>query len=269
MRRAKRIAAKTSALGLWRHRGNSFRYYTNCWRGRGHVHGESWWDFMYMDTWWEFLPAPPYRKANGGEGEVQTCRKTNEEEPGRASNGRTSWTVSNSITNRILTARDKRMYTGVCLLDMSKAFDKVRHHQLILDLFNVGVTATALRWFISYLSERTQRVCIGPSRGRHVVDTLLILFWHVTPSTVCFVPMPLGKRRCRVRQRRLSRTLNSWELYDVDLTARTTARRPLSVPLTGRRTAEVDEVERGGPFSVPHTAKCHWWIPFAPGTTPY
>ena len=69
------------------------------------------------------------------------------------------------ITNRILTARDKRMYTGVCLLDMSKAFDKVRHHQLILDLFNVGVTATALRWFISYLSERTQRVCIGPSRS--------------------------------------------------------------------------------------------------------
>ena len=47
------------------------------------------------------------------------------------------------------------------------------------------------------------------TRGRHVVDTLLILFWHVTPSTVCFVPMPLGKRRCRVRQRRLSRTRNS------------------------------------------------------------
>ena len=57
------------------------------------------------------------------------------------------------------------MYTGVCLLDMSKAFDKVRHHQLSLDLFNVGVTATALRWFMSYLSERTQRVCIGPSRS--------------------------------------------------------------------------------------------------------
>ena len=108
------------------------------------------------------------------------------------------------------------------------------------------------------------------TRGRHVVDTLLILIWHVTPSTVCFVPMPLGKRRCRVRQRRLSRTRNSWELHDVDLTARTTARRPLLVPLTGRRTAEleVDEVERGGPFSVSHTAKCHWWIPFAPGTTP-
>ena len=65
------------------------------------------------------------------------------------------------------------------------------------------------------------------TRGRHVVDTLLILFWHVTPSTVCFVPMPLGKRRCRVRQRRLSRTRNSWELHDVDLTARTTERRPL------------------------------------------
>ena len=69
------------------------------------------------------------------------------------------------ITNRILTAQEKWMYSGVCLLDMSKTFDKVRHHQLILDLFNVGVTATALRWFMSYLSERTQRVCIRPSHS--------------------------------------------------------------------------------------------------------
>ena len=92
MRRAKRIAAKTSALGLWRHRGNSFRYYKTA-DVAVDMYMETWWDFMYM---WEILPAPPYRKANGGEGEVQTCRKTNEEEPGRASNGRTGWTVSNS-----------------------------------------------------------------------------------------------------------------------------------------------------------------------------
>ena len=33
------------------------------------------------------------------------------------------------MLNRILIARDKRLCTGICLLDMSKAFDKVRHER--------------------------------------------------------------------------------------------------------------------------------------------
>ena len=52
------------------------------------------------------------------------------------------------MVNRILASRDRRMFTGVVLLDMSKAFDKVRHQQLVEDLFCVGVTGTALQWLM-------------------------------------------------------------------------------------------------------------------------
>ena len=65
------------------------------------------------------------------------------------------------MLNRILSARDKRLCTGICLLDMSKAFDKVRHERLLQDLFDIGITGTALKWFSAYLSGRTQRICIG------------------------------------------------------------------------------------------------------------
>ena len=51
----------------------------------------------------------------------------------------------------------------MCFLDLSKAFDKVIHERLIQDLFALGVTGRPLRWLISYLSERTQRVCFGAS----------------------------------------------------------------------------------------------------------
>ena len=65
------------------------------------------------------------------------------------------------MSNRILTAKDQGLFTGVCLLDMSKAFDKVQHDKLLQDLHSVGVSGTALDWFASYLSGRTQRVCLG------------------------------------------------------------------------------------------------------------
>jgi len=44
---------------------------------------------------------------------------------------------------------------------MSKAFDKVKHQQLILDLFSLGICRTALGWFRSYLSDRHQRVVLA------------------------------------------------------------------------------------------------------------
>ena len=57
--------------------------------------------------------------------------------------------------------------TGLCTLDMSKAFDKVRHAQLIVDLFDVvGVCGSALTWFASYLTAREQMVCIGSTTSQ-------------------------------------------------------------------------------------------------------
>ena len=44
---------------------------------------------------------------------------------------------------------------------MSKVFAKVRHERLLQDLFDIGITGTALKWFSADLSGRTQCICIG------------------------------------------------------------------------------------------------------------
>ena len=43
-------------------------------------------------------------------------------------------------------------------MDLSKAFDKVKHQLLISELYNCGVQGKALTWLASYLSCRKQRV---------------------------------------------------------------------------------------------------------------
>ena len=45
-------------------------------------------------------------------------------------------------------------------LDLSAAFDTIDHSLLIRRLQCIGITGTALDWFISYLESRTYSVCI-------------------------------------------------------------------------------------------------------------
>lgn len=47
---------------------------------------------------------------------------------------------------------------GVLYLDMSKAFDRIKHQRMIEELFNCGISGIALKWFTSYLSCRYQQV---------------------------------------------------------------------------------------------------------------
>ena len=61
-------------------------------------------------------------------------------------------------TNCWQLAKSERKYTVVAMLDMSKAFDRAQHEKLISELFSLGIGGAALTWFISYLSERRQRV---------------------------------------------------------------------------------------------------------------
>ena len=60
--------------------------------------------------------------------------------------------------NHWLESKHRRRITGLAFVDMSKAFDKVRHPLLIQDLFMSHVQGPALMWFVSYLSDRLQRV---------------------------------------------------------------------------------------------------------------
>ena len=63
--------------------------------------------------------------------------------------------------DRYLSSADHQLHTGAVLVDMSKAFDKVRHQLMIQDLFALGVSSTALRWFASYFTDRRQRVVLA------------------------------------------------------------------------------------------------------------
>ena len=63
--------------------------------------------------------------------------------------------------NRWQEAKQKWQTTGIVMVDMSKAFDRVGHSKLIADLHSLGILDTALSWFCSYLSCRVQSVKIG------------------------------------------------------------------------------------------------------------
>ena len=92
--------------------------------------------------------------------------------------------------NRSLTAKTERKYTGVVMVDMWKAFDRVKHSRLIADLFNLGISSLALQWFCSYLSECFQQIKIGDnlssstacprgvSQGRVLGSILFIIYIH-------------------------------------------------------------------------------------------
>ena len=74
-------------------------------------------------------------------------------------------TCSSSLrtTNDWLVNMDKGLINGVVFLDLKKAFDTVDHDILIKKLEFYGIKNHALRWFISYLSNRKQVCKVGMS----------------------------------------------------------------------------------------------------------
>ena len=67
------------------------------------------------------------------------------------------------VVNDILSQNDGGKVTVLVLLDLSAAFDTINHSILLKRLSSsIGVSGTALQWFSSYLSGRTQKVsCNG------------------------------------------------------------------------------------------------------------
>uniref|UniRef100_A0A669CXC1 Reverse transcriptase domain-containing protein n=1 Tax=Oreochromis niloticus TaxID=8128 RepID=A0A669CXC1_ORENI len=84
------------------------------------------------------------------------------------------------VSSDILMAADSGEYTVLVLLDLSSAFDTVDHSIMINRLENLfGITGVVLKWFISYLSERSFTVCMN-----HVTSESTVLPCGVPQGSV-------------------------------------------------------------------------------------
>ena len=65
------------------------------------------------------------------------------------------------INEKLLSNLDKRLSTCAVFLDLAKAFDSVSHDILLRKLLRYGIRGNVLKFFQSYLSDRSQFVKIG------------------------------------------------------------------------------------------------------------
>ena len=62
--------------------------------------------------------------------------------------------------HQLITSKDE---IDVICIDFHKAFDSVPHNELLVKLWNMGITGTLSKWFESYLSNRSKCVSINNS----------------------------------------------------------------------------------------------------------
>ena len=74
-------------------------------------------------------------------------------------------TVLLKIRDNILGAMPKRKLVLSVYSDYSKAFESVQHHTIIQKLHKIGLSTAALKWFISYLGQRSQYVQVNDSKS--------------------------------------------------------------------------------------------------------
>ena len=67
-----------------------------------------------------------------------------------------------SVTDSLLCKADNGLVSLLTLLDQSAAFDTADHKILLNRLsYSFGISGTVFKWFISYLTNRTQSVSVG------------------------------------------------------------------------------------------------------------
>ena len=79
------------------------------------------------------------------------------------------------VYNDLVRAVDSKLVTALVLLDLSSAFDTVDHSTLLTVLDRrFGVQESAMDWFSSYLSDRTQTFCVNAAMSRPIPITCSI-----------------------------------------------------------------------------------------------
>ena len=75
------------------------------------------------------------------------------------------------FVNDIANNMNNGLQTDVCVLDFSKAFDKVGHRRLIDKLKGYGITGETNKWINSFLSNRTQSVVVDGTKSSNIQVT--------------------------------------------------------------------------------------------------
>ena len=90
------------------------------------------------------------------------CNILSPSQSGFRSNHSTNSTLLD-VTDYILKNMNDGKATAAIFLDLRKAFDTVNHKILFSKLYDYGIRNHTLNWFISYLSNRAQRVNVNSS----------------------------------------------------------------------------------------------------------
>ena len=70
------------------------------------------------------------------------------------------------VQNDILMSVDNKRGVVLIMLDVSAAFDMVDHSLLLDRMRSAGVIGITHQWFESYLTSRTQSVCLGRTKSQ-------------------------------------------------------------------------------------------------------
>ena len=70
------------------------------------------------------------------------------------------------VQNDILMSLDNKRGVVLIMLDLSAAFNTVDHSLLLGRMRSAGVIGIAHQWFTSYLTSRTQSVCLGRTKSQ-------------------------------------------------------------------------------------------------------
>ena len=99
------------------------------------------------------------------------------------------------IFDQLLTNLDNNNAVLLTLLDLSAAFDTV-DHKILLERLRVtqGITDNALKWFSSYLQERTMQVCVNGEYSKPVtLDVSLPQGSQLGPRLYSDYTQPIGQ----------------------------------------------------------------------------